>query len=147
MIHMKHSSVGVQVYQCLCMCSCTHLRGSHSSFLQTPDVNGTAHGRVPLLGDEEGIEEDVAGHGPQLQAHGVEGGHPEGMEVLKEVRIGNLPGLPHTLGKERWRYIESRVHCTVSITIMLGFEVWTLGFVCNDSSVEKKRKKKGRTFS
>jgi len=52
---------------------------------------------VHQVGDEEVVEEDVGGHGPELQAHSAEGGHAEGMQVLEEVRVGNLAGLPHAL--------------------------------------------------
>lgn len=79
----------------------SYLCGTFRSLLQPPAIWSPVVGSVAVVCDEEVVEEDVRGHGPELQAQGAEGAHPERLQVLKEGRVGDLPGLPHTLLNER----------------------------------------------
>lgn len=75
----------------------THLVSTGHQLLQPPAVRGPAVGHFLLRGDDEVVEVDVRGHGPQLQAQSFERRHPEGLQVLKVVGILDLTRLPNPL--------------------------------------------------
>lgn len=85
----------------------THLSGALCSFLQPPAVCSPALSCVAVIGDEEVVEEDVGGHGPELQPQSAERSHPERVEVLEEVRVGDLPRLPDALRTQRFLVISA----------------------------------------
>ena len=66
--------------------------------LELERVPGPGGGDVHVVGDEDVVEVDVAGHGPQLDAHRADRGHArEGVGVVVVVRVGNAPRLPLAL--------------------------------------------------
>ncbi len=75
----------------------SYLCGSLSCFLQTPAISRPSLGHITIRGDEEVVKEDIRGHGPELQTDGADWSHSERVQVLKEVRVRDLPGLPHSL--------------------------------------------------
>ena len=77
-----------------------HLVGAGNQLLEPPAVRGPAVGHFLVGGDDEVVKVDVRSHGPQLQAHGPEGGHLERVQVLEEVRVRDLTRAPHTLRGE-----------------------------------------------
>lgn len=87
---------------CFQICSLwTHLSSALRCLLQPPAVGGPALGRVAVVGDEEVVEEDVRGHRPELEPQGAERRHLERLQVLKVIRIGDLPRLPDPLTEQQ----------------------------------------------
>lgn len=79
----------------------SYLSGSLSCFLQTPAISCPSLGHITIRGDEEVVKEDIIGHGPELQTDGAEWSHTERVQVLKEVWVRDLPGLPHSLSDKQ----------------------------------------------
>lgn len=75
----------------------THLSGTFCSLFQPPAIIGPTLSGVAVVGDEEVVEEDVGGHGPELEPQGAEGSHLERLQILEERRVGDLPRLPDAL--------------------------------------------------
>ena len=66
--------------------------------LEFERLRGPAGGDVHVVGDEDVVEVDVAGHGPQLDADGADRGHAsEGVGVVVVVGVGDAARLPLAL--------------------------------------------------
>ena len=66
--------------------------------LEFEGLRGPAGGDVHVVGDEDVVEVDVAGHGPQLDADSADRRHPrEGVRVVVVVGVGDARRLPLAL--------------------------------------------------
>ena len=74
---------------------CTKIKSTHLEF---EGLCGPRVGDVDVVGDEDVVEVDVAGHGPQLDAHRADRRHPrEGVRVVVVVGVGDARRLPLAL--------------------------------------------------
>ena len=71
------------MFNCSCAtpCSLTVGRGV-GSLLQVEGLPGEGVGQVDVVRDEEVVEVEAVGHGPQLQPDPADGRHLEGLRVL-----------------------------------------------------------------
>ena len=66
--------------------------------LELERVPGPGGGDVHVVGDEDVVKVDVAGHGPQLDPHGGDGGQAlERLGVVEVVGVGDATRLPLAL--------------------------------------------------
>ena len=66
--------------------------------LEFEGLRGPAGGDVHVVGDEDVVEVDVAGHGPQLDADGADRSHArEGVGVVVVLWVGDAARLPLAL--------------------------------------------------